>query len=97
MGFGVSDLSMLEEFWGNSGNGSMSNSKALVLDEEKGELVKGIGGVEKKEGVLEVKDVAALKSHSEAERRRRERINAHLDTLRALVPCAGKVKSFLSV
>ncbi|KAJ0963058.1 hypothetical protein J5N97_028180 [Dioscorea zingiberensis] len=33
----------------------------------------------------------ALKSHSEAERRRRERINAHLTTLRGLIPCSDKL------
>lgn len=34
----------------------------------------------------------ALKSHSEAERRRRERINAHLATLRTMVPCTDKME-----
>ncbi|CAD6240487.1 unnamed protein product [Miscanthus lutarioriparius] len=33
----------------------------------------------------------ALKNHSEAERRRRERINAHLATLRTMVPCSDKM------
>ncbi|KAL6838638.1 hypothetical protein ACP4OV_031352 [Aristida adscensionis] len=33
------------------------------------------------------KAAMALKSHSEAERRRRERINAHLATLRTMLPC----------
>lgn len=37
------------------------------------------------------KAAMALKSHSEAERRRRERINAHLATLRTMVPCADKM------
>lgn len=36
------------------------------------------------------KAAMALKSHSEAERRRRERINAHLATLRTMVPCSDK-------
>uniref|UniRef100_A0A0E0M248 BHLH domain-containing protein n=1 Tax=Oryza punctata TaxID=4537 RepID=A0A0E0M248_ORYPU len=33
----------------------------------------------------------AGRSHSEAERKRRERINAHLDTLRGLVPSASRM------
>lgn len=37
------------------------------------------------------KAAMALKSHSEAERRRRERINAHLATLRTMVPCSDKM------
>ncbi|GLT80084.1 hypothetical protein SLA2020_515430 [Shorea laevis] len=65
-------------------------SQSLVLDSEKGELVKMPVRVEKK-NVSDEKIIAALKSHSEAERRRRERINAHLDTLRGLVPCREKM------
>ena len=42
---------------------------------------------------LSEKAAMALKSHSEAERRRRERINAHLATLRTMVPCTDKVSS----
>ncbi|CAL9015627.1 unnamed protein product [Prunus brigantina] len=63
---------------------------SLVLDSEKGELVKAPARVGKK-GVSEAKALAALKNHSEAERRRRERINAHLSTLRGLVPCTEKM------
>ncbi|KAF9672440.1 hypothetical protein SADUNF_Sadunf11G0042000 [Salix dunnii] len=65
-------------------------SQALMLDSEKGELVKAPARIGKK-GISEAKDLGALKSHSEAERRRRERINSHLATLRGLVPCAEKV------
>ncbi|KAK6932668.1 Myc-type, basic helix-loop-helix (bHLH) domain [Dillenia turbinata] len=65
-------------------------SSSLVLDSEKSELVKAPVKLGKK-GVSEAKALAALKSHSEAERRRRERINAHLDTLRGLVPCHEKM------
>jgi hypothetical protein len=65
-------------------------SQTLVLDAEMGELVKAPARVGNK-GISEAKALAALKSHSEAERRRRERINAHLDTLRGLVPCTEKV------
>ncbi|KAG5235053.1 hypothetical protein OIU78_024765 [Salix suchowensis] len=65
-------------------------SQALMLDAEKGELVKAPARIGKK-GLSEAKDLGALKSHSEAERRRRERINSHLATLRGLVPCAEKM------
>lgn len=39
----------------------------------------------------ERKSYEACKSHREAERRRRQRINAHLSTLRSLLPTAAKV------
>lgn len=96
--FGSKCLEMLEPFSGNlggnwgAGSDSVSVVQSLVLDGERGELVKAPIGVGKKSvGVPEEKVVAALKSHSEAERRRRERINAHLNTLRSLVPCTEKV------
>lgn len=71
--------------------------QSLVLDTEKVELVKASGRrvvVGKKGDKTETKSVAALKSHSEAERRRRERINSHLTALRALVPSNEKVGAF---
>uniref|UniRef100_A0A5B6YY73 Putative transcription factor bHLH30-like n=1 Tax=Davidia involucrata TaxID=16924 RepID=A0A5B6YY73_DAVIN len=76
---------------GNWGNGLMPISQSSVLDSDRGELVKAPGMVGKKGGSSEAKAMAALKSHSEAERRRRERINAHLATLRGLVPCTEKM------
>lgn len=65
-------------------------SSSLVLDSERGELVKAPARLLQK-GIAEAKAKAALKNHSEAERRRRERINTHLNTLRGLVPCTGKM------
>ncbi|PKI47297.1 hypothetical protein CRG98_032306 [Punica granatum] len=72
-----------------SRGGSSAKSQSLVLDSEKGELVKAPVRVAKK-NVSEAKAKLALKNHSEAERRRRQRINAHLATLRDLVPSTDK-------
>jgi hypothetical protein len=41
--------------------------------------------------IIEAKALAASKSHSEAERRRRERINNHLAKLRTMLPNTTKV------
>ena len=49
--------------------GGSAPSHSLVMDSEKGELVKAPARLGKK-GVSEEKTLAALKSHSEAERRR---------------------------
>ncbi|GFP79710.1 transcription factor bhlh30 [Phtheirospermum japonicum] len=65
--------------------GSMPVKRTLAFDDEKGKLMKDSRRMGKNIGVSETKTIAALKSHSEAERRRRERINAHLETLRALI------------
>ncbi|KAJ8549488.1 hypothetical protein K7X08_033195 [Anisodus acutangulus] len=81
----------LSEFCENETKGSKGVPHSLVLDSEKGELVKASGRLEKKVGKSEGKTLAALKSHSEAERRRRQRINAHLSTLRNLVPSSNKM------
>ncbi|KAJ7947079.1 Transcription factor [Quillaja saponaria] len=70
--------------------GGSASPQSLVLDSEKGELVKAPGRVGTK-GASEAKALASLKNHSDAERRRRERINGHLTTLRGLVPCTDKM------
>lgn len=82
------DLSRFTENWGN---GPTPFRQSLVLDAEKDELVKASGGTGKETGASETKTKAALKSHCEAERRRREKINAHLLKLRDLVPNNEKV------
>ncbi|WOK97189.1 hypothetical protein Cni_G05897 [Canna indica] len=67
---------------------------SLVLNEEKKALVRAPSKLQAKKeagGVLDAKTAMAMKIHSEAERRRRERINGHLALLRRMVPCADKL------
>ncbi|KAJ8568005.1 hypothetical protein K7X08_020727 [Anisodus acutangulus] len=81
-----------EDYVGYQGimrNGSTSSS-SLILDDERGELVKALVKPVQK-GVNPEKALIALKNHSEAERRRRERINGHLGTLRNLIPGTNKM------
>ena len=71
-----------------------ASSSSLVLDSLRGELVEAPVKSERR-GVSSERTVEALKNHSEAERRRRARINAHFDTLRNLIPGATKVCVFV--
>ena len=75
---------------GKKGSGS---SSSLILDNEKGELVRALVRPGQK-GVNAEKALIALRNHSEAERRRRERINGHLTSLRSLIPGTSKVTIF---
>ncbi|XP_065876245.1 transcription factor bHLH30-like [Euphorbia lathyris] len=86
---GVSMDSSSSGFEIKTRNGSFSTS-SLVLDTKKGELVKANVLMGKK-GVSAERNSEALRNHSEAERKRRARINAHLDTLRNIVPGANKM------
>ncbi|XP_061373415.1 transcription factor bHLH30-like [Gastrolobium bilobum] len=72
--------------------GLSSSQYSLVFEREKGELVKcsATERAEKNE-ISDAKALAAMKSHCEAERRRRDKINAHFATLRGLVPSSEKM------
>ncbi|KAL7129025.1 hypothetical protein ABFS83_13G035400 [Erythranthe nasuta] len=82
----------MEYFNINFDDGFCDNySSKLVLDNERGELVRAavVKSGRAKVGNAD-KALVALRNHSLAERRRRERINAHLATLRTLIP--GTIK-----
>ncbi|CAM8979605.1 unnamed protein product [Rhodiola kirilowii] len=64
--------------------------EVVVVDSGSEEMVEGLGGKKKKCASNE-KAIVALKNHSEAERRRRERINGHLATLQGLIPSNEKM------
>ncbi|URE49617.1 Glycosyl hydrolase family 17 protein [Musa troglodytarum] len=92
----VGDLGFLRGFPNGLGFGfgSDSSSSSTVLDLERREFVKApsrLGGKKEGSGAVDAKTALALKSHSEAERRRRERINRHLAVLRSMIPCADKL------
>ena len=73
-------------------NNNHGISPTLVLDSSRGELVNASRILRPRE-ILDAKAIAACKIHSEAERRRRERINSHLATLRTILRSSFKVKN----
>lgn len=69
---------------GGSGGGGTSLTPFSCLQSEFGKM--------SAQEMMDAKALAASKSHSEAERRRRERINTHLARLRSLLPSTTKVR-----
>ena len=66
-------------------HGGLTAQSALVFDRDRGERITPEETIEKTRLTM------VLKSHSEAKRRRTERINAHLSTLRTIIPDTCKV------
>lgn len=82
-------------------NNNSSSDHLRILSDAIGPMVQPVGpgpfGLQAELGkmtaqeIMDAKALAASKSHSEAERRRRERINNHLAKLRTLLPSTTKV------
>lgn len=89
---------LYDGFYGGFGGGHGfsqlgASSSSALLDGGARELDAAMDVQKRKGGGGEPEEKAAtaLRSHSEAERRRRERINSHLATLRSMVPCTDKM------
>lgn len=76
------------------GSSRAADSGSLVIGNSQQELIHS-SKVTAQE-MLDAKELAASRNHSEAERCRRECINSHLSTLCSLLPSSTKVSSSLS-
>ena len=95
---GYDHLGLFNQTLHNFGaSNGLSSPHSLVLESEKEKVVE-CPVTEKvgKDEVSDVKGLASLKNHREAERRRRERINCHLGTLRGLVASTHQKVCFCS-